>query len=45
MLAAAMKGVLDETKIPPHLIGDIVVGNVLAPGGGAFLARVAQFFW
>ncbi|XP_072029217.1 3-ketoacyl-CoA thiolase B, peroxisomal-like isoform X2 [Amphiura filiformis] len=44
LLAAALKGVLKETKIPPQLVGDIVVGNCLAPGGGAFLARVAQFF-
>lgn len=44
LLAAAFKGVLDETKIPPHLIGDVVVGNVLQPGGGAFMARIAQFF-
>ncbi|XP_071803211.1 3-ketoacyl-CoA thiolase B, peroxisomal-like [Asterias amurensis] len=42
LLSAAFRGVLDETKISPADIGDIVVGNVLAPGGGAFMARVAQ---
>ncbi|XP_038044484.1 3-ketoacyl-CoA thiolase B, peroxisomal-like [Patiria miniata] len=42
LLTAAFQGVLQETKIAPADIGDIVVGNVLAPGGGAFLARVAQ---
>ncbi|XP_071480541.1 3-ketoacyl-CoA thiolase A, peroxisomal-like [Diadema antillarum] len=44
LLAAAFKGVLDETKLPPERLGDIVVGNVLLPGGGAIQARFAQFF-
>ncbi|XP_054767960.2 3-ketoacyl-CoA thiolase B, peroxisomal-like [Lytechinus pictus] len=44
LLAAAFKGVLDETKISPDRLGDIVVGNVLLPGGGAIHARFAQFY-
>lgn len=44
LLAAALKGVLDQTKLAPERLGDIVVGNVLLPGGGAIHARFAQFF-
>jgi len=42
LLAAALKGILDRTKIDPSLIGDVCVGQVLAPGGGASLARMAS---
>lgn len=42
MLSTVLKGVLDKTKIDPKLINDVVVGNVLPPGGGATLARMAS---
>lgn len=43
LLSAALKGILDRTKIDPKLVQDICVGNVLPPGGGATLARMAAF--
>ncbi|XP_063777870.1 3-ketoacyl-CoA thiolase, peroxisomal isoform X2 [Pseudophryne corroboree] len=39
-----MSAVLRDVNLKPELIGDICVGNVLQPGAGALLARVAQFF-
>jgi len=42
LLAAVLKGVIDKTKIDPKLVGDIVVGTVLPPGGGATQARMAM---
>lgn len=44
MLAAVLKAILDRTKIDPKLVDDICVGNVLPPGGGATVARMAQFY-
>jgi len=44
ILAFALKGILDKTKINPKLVDDIQVGNVLPPGGGATLARMAMFY-
>lgn len=43
LLAAVMTAVLRDINLSPHLLGDICVGNVLQPGAGAFMARVAQF--
>jgi len=43
LLAAVLKGTIDETKIAPSAVGDIVVGSVLAPGGFATQARMAMF--
>jgi len=43
LLSAALKGILDRTKMDPKLIDDIQVGNVLPPGGGAMTARMAMF--
>lgn len=43
LLAAVLKAVVDKTKIDPKLVGDINVGNVLLPGGGATQARMAMF--
>ena len=42
LLAAALKAILDRTRIDAALIDDVQVGNVLPPGGGATLARMAQ---
>ena len=42
MLAAVFKGIIQKTGIKPSLIDDICVGNVLAPGGGATVARMAS---
>ncbi|XP_070565187.1 3-ketoacyl-CoA thiolase B, peroxisomal-like [Ptychodera flava] len=42
LLVAAIKGVLEETKIDPKFIGDIAVGNVGSSGAAAF-SRMAQF--
>jgi acetyl-CoA acyltransferase 1 len=44
MLAHVLKAVLERTRINPSLIEDVQVGNVLPPGGGATLARMAQLF-
>ncbi|XP_055899930.1 3-ketoacyl-CoA thiolase A, peroxisomal [Biomphalaria glabrata] len=43
LLAAAFKGVLNQTKINPADIGDICVGNVSDPSA-ALSARLAQFY-
>jgi len=43
MLAAVLKGVVDRVKLDPKQVQDIVVGTVLAPGGGATQARMAMF--
>lgn len=42
MLAAVLKGLLEQTRIDPRLVDDVVVGNVLQPGAGATTARMAS---
>jgi acetyl-CoA acyltransferase 1 len=37
LLAAVLKATFVKTKIAPKLINDVVIGNVLPPGGGATL--------
>ncbi|XAO22022.1 hypothetical protein I312_100785 [Cryptococcus bacillisporus CA1280] len=44
LLAAVLEEVVKRSKVNPASIGDIAVGNVLPPGGGAKLARMAQLF-
>lgn len=44
MLGNALKGVLAQSKIDPKLIEDVAVGNVLPPGGGATVARMATLW-
>lgn len=39
---AVLKGVLERTGVKPEDIGDIVFGNVLQPGAGAVMTRMAQ---
>lgn len=43
MLSAVLKGVVDKVKLDPKHVQDILVGTVLAPGGGATQARMAMF--
>ncbi|XP_072364175.1 3-ketoacyl-CoA thiolase, peroxisomal [Scyliorhinus torazame] len=43
LLSAVMLAVLRDVGLEPHHLGDICVGNVLQPGAGALMARVAQF--
>ncbi|XP_021121742.1 3-ketoacyl-CoA thiolase A, peroxisomal isoform X5 [Heterocephalus glaber] len=43
LLAAVMSAVLQDVKLSPEQLGDISVGNVLQPGAGAIMARIAQF--
>ncbi|PRP84476.1 3-ketoacyl-CoA thiolase A [Planoprotostelium fungivorum] len=43
LLSAALKASVERAKVDPKLVQDIVVGNVLPPGGGAVQARMAQF--
>ncbi|KAM4793327.1 3-ketoacyl-CoA thiolase, peroxisomal isoform 2-T2 [Cyanocitta cristata] len=43
LLAAVMTAVLQDVNLRPEVLGDICVGNVLQPGAGALIARVAQF--
>ncbi|CED82454.1 acetyl-c-acyltransferase [Phaffia rhodozyma] len=42
LLVAVFKATLERSKVDPSLIDDIAVGNVLPPGGGANVARMAQ---
>ncbi|XP_075683447.1 3-ketoacyl-CoA thiolase, peroxisomal [Rhinoderma darwinii] len=43
LLSSVMTAVLKDVNLKPELIGDICVGNVLQPGAGALVARIAQF--
>ncbi|KAK4538895.1 hypothetical protein RGQ29_032224 [Quercus rubra] len=42
LLSAVFKEVLKRGKVDPAKLEDVVVGNVLPPGGGATVARMAQ---
>ncbi|KAJ0408252.1 hypothetical protein P43SY_004410 [Pythium insidiosum] len=42
LLGHVLQAVLTQTKVDPKRVGDIVVGNVLQPGAGAGMARMAQ---
>ncbi len=41
LMAGALKALLERSRIDPALVEDIVVGTVLAPGGGATEMRAA----
>lgn len=41
LLSTVFKALIEKTKIDPKLVQDIQVGNVLPPGGGATVARMA----
>lgn len=43
LLSAVMTAVLQDVGLPPEELGDICVGNVLQPGAGSIVARIAQF--
>uniref|UniRef100_A0A672P8J4 3-ketoacyl-CoA thiolase B, peroxisomal-like n=1 Tax=Sinocyclocheilus grahami TaxID=75366 RepID=A0A672P8J4_SINGR len=43
LLSAVMSAVLKDVGLRPSLLGDVCVGNVLQPGAGALMARVAHF--
>ncbi|XP_049622383.1 3-ketoacyl-CoA thiolase, peroxisomal [Suncus etruscus] len=43
LLSAVMTAVLQDMKLSPEQLGDICVGNVLQPGAGAVVSRIAQF--
>lgn len=43
LLSAVLSGVCKRAKLPPSMVDDICVGNVLAPGGGAVISRMAMF--
>uniref|UniRef100_H2LRH1 Acetyl-CoA acyltransferase 1 n=1 Tax=Oryzias latipes TaxID=8090 RepID=H2LRH1_ORYLA len=43
LLSAVMTAVLTDVGLSPHQLGDVCVGNVLQPGAGALMARVAHF--
>lgn len=43
LLSAVMAGVLKDVNLDAAELGDVCVGNVLQPGAGALIARVAQF--
>ncbi|PWN21902.1 thiolase [Microstroma glucosiphilum] len=44
MLGNVFKAVIAQSKIDPALVQDIAVGNVLPPGGGATVARMAALW-
>ncbi|KAI9149786.1 3-ketoacyl-CoA thiolase with broad chain length specificity [Blastocladiella emersonii ATCC 22665] len=44
LLAAVLKATIEKTRIDPKLVQDIQVGNVLPPGGGATVARMAALY-
>jgi acetyl-CoA acyltransferase 1 len=41
LMAGALKGLLERSRIDPNLVEDVCVGEVLAPGGGATEMRAA----
>ncbi|XP_062377970.1 3-ketoacyl-CoA thiolase, peroxisomal [Sardina pilchardus] len=43
LLSTVMTAVLKDVELSPGRLGDICVGNVLQPGAGALVARIAQF--
>ncbi|XP_070711679.1 3-ketoacyl-CoA thiolase, peroxisomal [Pempheris klunzingeri] len=43
LLSAVMTAVLTDVGLSPDKLGDTCVGNVLQPGAGALMARVAHF--
>lgn len=43
LLSAVMAAVLKDVNLEAAELGDVCVGNVLQPGAGALVARVAQF--
>ncbi|TMS23791.1 3-ketoacyl-CoA thiolase B, peroxisomal [Larimichthys crocea] len=43
LLSAVMTAVLKDVGLSPNKLGDVCVGNVLQPGAGALMARVAHF--
>ncbi|KAM7419929.1 hypothetical protein PAMA_016838 [Pampus argenteus] len=43
LLTAVMTAVLTDVGLSPDKLGDVCVGNVLQPGAGAVMARVAHF--
>ncbi|EDL09239.1 mCG21883, isoform CRA_d [Mus musculus] len=44
LLSAVLTAVLQDVKLKPEQLGDISVGNVLQPGAGAIMARIAHLF-
>jgi len=42
LLSTALKGVIEDSKINPALVQDVIVGNVLQPSAGALTSRIAQ---
>lgn len=44
LLSAVLRGIIEKTKINPKLIQDVVVGNVLNPGAGATISRMASLY-
>ncbi|XP_034043894.1 3-ketoacyl-CoA thiolase, peroxisomal [Thalassophryne amazonica] len=43
LLSAVMAAVLRDVGLKPEQLGDVCVGNVLQPGAGCLMARVAHF--
>ncbi|CAL8324771.1 unnamed protein product [Boreogadus saida] len=43
LLSAVMKAVMTDMGLSPDRLGDVCVGNVLQPGAGAVMARIAHF--
>ncbi|KAK5926031.1 hypothetical protein CgunFtcFv8_021635 [Champsocephalus gunnari] len=43
MLSAVMKAVMTDVGLSADKLGDVCVGNVLQPGAGALVARIAHF--
>lgn len=43
LLSAVMTAVLNDVGLSPGQLGDVCVGNVLQPGAGALMVRVASF--
>lgn len=43
LLNQVLQAVVNAANVDPSIIQDICVGNVLQPGGGAVMARMAQF--
>ena len=42
LLRTALQAAVAKSSLPVEALGDVVVGNVLQPGGGAVMGRIAQ---
>ena len=43
LLSIVLHGLIDRSSVKKESVGDIIIGNVLQPGGGCAMARMVGF--